>query len=363
MSTPVALYYPHTNITDTNIIKNSLLLWDQVEYITPTKSWDHFKFPSKSYNEAIDIISKPHHPTPTERNRVHERVATLIKNGLPPWFFLNAGRNIKNFENYTIYPEKLDSKTWNLLKEHDLVKFDQNGYKFHTSAYFGLMIMSLLADSCAGVLKRKITDRADAYSWLQKYSTAEAGGDYIFGLDVSQVSPAYERLVTISIKVLDTDHLPITSLLEMRKREARSSSNDYRGFRIKYLNKVDEYVDRIVKPGLLESDIKELERQFQKDMEQEIKDLRYELRVSKDKLLWSKEVGISLVAAAGSLTSPITGLTDLASLLGTIGVGALIKVGKEYNVARRKVLKESPMSLLYLSNRNANKFNARKIIL
>jgi hypothetical protein len=226
-----------------------------------------------------------------------------------------------------------------------------------------LMLMSLLADACAGNTKRKITDRADAYSWLQKYSTAEAGGQYVTGLDASQVAPAYERLITISLKLLNTDDVPISTLVAMRKREANSNSRNYREFRVKYLNKVDEYVETIVKPGLRESDIIELERQFQKDMEQELSELRSELRLSKTKLVFSKEVGIAVAAVAGTLTAPILGLTDLSTLFGSIGVGALIRVNKEYNAAKRKALKSSSMSWLYLANKNASTVDPRKLII
>lgn len=34
-----ALYYPHTDITNEAIIKNALLLWDQVETIIPSETW------------------------------------------------------------------------------------------------------------------------------------------------------------------------------------------------------------------------------------------------------------------------------------------------------------------------------------
>lgn len=363
MPTPAALYYPHTNITDKNIIKNSLLLWDQVEYITPSKQWNHDRFPSKVFNEAIDIIARPHYPTKTERKEVHDRVTSLLNKGLPPWLFLQAGRNIRNYQTYPIYPDKLDYETWRLLKDNNLVRFNEMDSDFHANPYFGLMIMSLLADACAGETKRKITDRSEAYGWLQKYATAEAGGEYITGLDASQVAPAYDRLVTLSVKLLNTDDLPVSTLVAMRKRELKSTKNDYRAFRIKYLNKVDEYVEKIVKPALRPTDIKELERQFQKDMEQDLKDLRKDLKLAKDKLIWSKEVGVAIAAVPGALVAPIIGLTNLTTVIGTIGVGALVKVGKEYKAAKAKALREKSMSWLYLGSKHANRFDPRKIIL
>lgn len=362
MSVPAALYYPHTNITDKSIIKNALLLWDQIEYITPSEKWKHIKFPSKYFNEAIEIVSVPHFPTNNERKIVHNRLESLISNGLPAWFFPDFKGRDRSFHPYSVYETKLDYMTWNLLKDRSLAKFNDVDGDFEMTPYFGFMLMSLLADACAGETKRKITDRADAYSWLQKYATAELGGEYVVGLDVSQIAPSYERLVTLSIKVLNTDEIPISTLVAMRKREAKSSTSDYRNFRINYLNKVDEYIERITK-ATIESDIKEFERQFQKDMESNIRDLKEELNLAKGKLILSREIGVAATVIAGSLTFPISGLTNLSGILKGVGVGALIKVGKEYKAARKKALRANSMSWLYLAEKRASRFNPKKILI
>lgn len=359
---PAAFYYPHTNIKDQNLIKNSLLLWDQVEYITPTVKWKHEQFSSKLLNEAIELISKPHFPSDAERLEAHNRISKIVSGGLPDWFFLNATRRIRNFEPYFVYPEKFNDATWHLLKESNLATYDKQSSDRGLTPYFGLMIMSILADACAGKTKRKITDRAEAYFWLQKYATAEAGGEIVSGLDASQVAPSYERLVTLSIKVLQTDDIPISTLVAMRKREVKSSSSDYRNFRINYLKRIDACISDITQPGLTQADVIEIERQFQKDMKSDLTDLKKELQVNRDKLLFSKEVLVAATAGANALSTPIRGLTDLSVLLGSISVGALIKAGKEYNAARRKALKSSAMSWLYLADKKASNFNPRKVI-
>lgn len=362
MATPAALYYPHTKISDPDLIKNSLLLWDQVEYITPNGNWVHKRFKSKILNEAIDIIAVPHYPTNSERNEVHERVSKLVEGGLPRWFFLDAGKNIRNYRTYPIYANKLSSETWRMLEDHNLVRFEGSGVDYHASPYFGLMVMSLLGDACAGELKRKITDETQAYAYLQKFATTEAGGEYFTGSDVSQIAKTITRLVTVSIKVLNTDDIPISTLVAMRKREAKSSSHDYRNLRLMYLNKVDDYIQKIIKPRLREADIKELERQFEKDIESDLKDLKTELNINTRKALLSKEVLTSVVATAGSITLPVLGLNTLASVSGVLGIGALIKVGDEYKEAKRKILRGNSMSWLYLTNKRANQFDPKKVI-
>lgn len=343
-----ALYYPHTKMKDKNLIKNSLLLWDQVEYITPQPTWKHEPLEGKFLNEAIEIIMQPHYPNEEERNIVHKRIEALVNKGLPDWFFLNRAPRHQPFRgNYLIYPEKLMHETWHLLKSNRLAKFDNVSSDYMVSPSLGLMVMSLLADACAGSTKRKLTDKAEAYAWLTKYATAELGGEYIVGLNASQVAPAYQRLVTISIKVLNTDDVPISKLIAMRKREASSAGHNYRAFRTKYLAKVNEYVERLCKKDVTQSDAKEIERQFQKDLESDLTNLRKELGVARNKLLLSKEVGIAALAIPGALIHPLAALAGLS----TLGVGALVKTGLEYKAARKKALKDSAMSWLYLSNR------------
>ncbi len=344
-----ALYYPHTQIRDEKLLKSSLLLWDQVEYITPSPNWKHERFSDKIFNEAIDIITQPHMPTNDEKESVHKRVKSIVKNGIPDWFLLNSLSSKTFGPSYPIYPQKLSDETWYLLESNRMAEFDEGDSDFHVNPMLGLMIMSLLADACAGNTKRKITDRSDAYSWLIKYATAELGGEYTVGLDASQVAPTFERLVTISVKVLDTDDIPLKNLVSMRKREASESGHDFREFRLKYLEKVENYVAEITKEAKNKSDVKELERQFEKSLENDVKNLRKELNLNQNKLVFSKEVGVAALAIGGALLAPVAAPVAILTLLKTVGVGALVKTGIEYKAGRRKAFKENAMSWLYLS--------------
>src|SRR5690242_10341116 len=103
MPLPLALYYPHTKIADQSIVKNALLLWDNVEYITPNVNWKHERAESNLFNEAIDIVSAPHFPTDQEKKEAHKRVEALLRDGLPPWFFLYSLRNVRDAKMYAIY--------------------------------------------------------------------------------------------------------------------------------------------------------------------------------------------------------------------------------------------------------------------
>ncbi|TXJ22298.1 MAG: hypothetical protein E6Q24_21265 [Chitinophagaceae bacterium] len=357
-----ALYYPHTKIEDKNLIKNSLLLWDQVEYIVPSPHWHHVRFESKVYNEAIDLIARPHYPTQAEREELHQKAEALVNEGLPEWFYLDAMRNIRNPPLYDIYPDKLSEKTWRLFRDNFLVRYNQISSDYSASGYFGLVLMSLLADSIAGEKKRKITDRSEAYAWLQQYATSRVDGQYVNHLDVTQIAPDYNRLVTLSIKVLDTDDISVKSLVAMRKREIKSSSSaDYRKFRHNYLKKLDQYINEISKLHR-KSDINEVERQFKQDMTDDLKDLRQELNLTKTQLGFSKEVAIAAVAAVGALTSPIIGLTDVAKYFGTLGVGALIGAAAKHKMEMKKVLRSNAMSWMYLAKKRNERLDLKKAI-
>lgn len=362
MAIPAALYYPHSSITDERLIKNSLLLWDQVEYITPFDKRAHERFESKYFNEAIEIISNPHNPTVSEKETVHRRIVDQINDGLPDSFLLRERQGYERQEMYSIYPGKLAEKTWRLLEERFYARAVDNELGYQLNYLLGLMLMSIIADVCAGETKRKITDRSDAYAFLQEFNIIEAGGNYVHGYDASMVTAEYGKLVTLSLKVLDTDDIPIRDLVHMRMREEKGSSSDYRKFRRNYLSKLDEYVDRIVRPGVTESDIKEYERQFEVDMEDELKDLRSELRITTRKSLFSKDVLVGATAIPGALTKPIHGITDIAQIVGAIGVGSLVKAGAEYMQARKKVLRGSSMSWLYLAEKRASRFDPAKVI-
>jgi hypothetical protein len=136
----------------------------------------------------------------------------------------------------------------------------------------------------------------------------------------------------------------------MRKRELKSSSADYRKFRMNYLAKVDNYIGQISK-FTRESDIKEVERQFQIDLENDLRDLRQELGVTRKQLLFPKEVGVAVLAAIGSFATSIVGFTDLASRFTAFGVGALIGTAIKQKAAKRKIVRSYSLSWLCLANK------------
>lgn len=341
-----ALYYPSTQITSERILKNGLLLWDSIETIVPYRGFqNNLNSFDNTFKEAYELIVEHRVPNKEEQLIAHKSIRDFVgnvKEYYSPIFHITSNHK------YLIYPEKLLDSTWNLLEENGLAHWDGHSRDYATEGFIGLLVMSFLADACAGLQLTKITDSIGAYSWLEEHKSECIGGLLTKGFDASQVGPAYDRLVSISLNVLDANNLSLRDLIEFRKRELKIGGTDYRSFRIRYQEYLNSYINRIRTQVRTKNDIKEIEHQFMLDIKDDMKDLQKELRFEKLKTIFSKEIAISIIAFAGALIEPISGITTLATTLKTIGVAPLIKVGVEYRQARRKILRSHTTSILYL---------------
>ncbi|TXI49976.1 MAG: hypothetical protein E6Q50_05250 [Lysobacter sp.] len=349
---PAALYYPHTDIKNEIILKNSLLLWDKVETITPRENWSPHRFTDKYCNEAVDLIVRNRKPTHDEQQLAHDALLGLYNSG--ELFKLVAANNTQNRGHYPIYPEKFMGETWRILRQGGMARWINELSDYGVPPNLGFLMMSLLADACAGTQIQKITDRTDAYSWLSESRAQSINSSHIKGLDISQVAPNFERLVTLSLEVLDARNIPIKRLVELRKREAKNSGTDYSAMRRRYAKALQNHVKRICADARNKSDVKELERQFKLELSTDLTDLKAELKLASYKSLFSKEVAVSAALTAGSLISPIAGLTSLGTQIGLVGVIPLIKTAIEFRGARRIAMQKHVSSWLYLGTQNKN---------
>jgi hypothetical protein len=213
----------------------------------------------------------------------------------------------------------------------------------------GFLMMSLLADACAGTQIQKVTDRADAYTWLARHHARALGSPHVTGLDASQVAPAQDRLVSLSLEVLDARAIPLRNLVAMRRREAKRGGADYSAMRRRYLKALQIHLKRVGSEARTRSDVRELERQFKEELRHDLTDLRAELKAASLKALFSKDVAIAAVIAAGALVAPVPGLTALATKVGWAGIIPLVKAAVELRGARRTALQKHVSSWLYLA--------------
>jgi hypothetical protein len=345
-----ALYYPHTEIGNQTILKNALLLWDNIETIVPFHGWVSSK-PSdkKLIREAIDLVVEPRVPTDTERHTAHKTLEEFTESGFLASLVEVSPKRLHGGKEYLVYPQKFLDRTWDILQQHGVARWVQHEDDFGVPAAVGFLMMSILADVCAGTQIRKVTDRTDAYNWLSKMRAKLLGSQYITGLDPSQVAPGHDRLVALSLEVLDGREIPLSKLVELRKKEVRRGGSEYSAMRRRYLEKLDACLTLIGEQAKSESDVREIERQFKNDIKQEIADLKTELGIANSKALFSKEVALSIIILAGSLVSPIAGLTTLATTVGGVGIIPLMKAAVDYRAARRDALRKHAMSWLYVA--------------
>ena len=364
-----ALYFPHTDIDSELIVKNALLLWDSVYTIVPEQHWAYgrkrrrtwgkrrlspsLSSPgnSKLFREAVDLVITPRVPDQTERNEAHRTLEDLARSGSLLALVRNSPSDWRRHD-YLVYPEKFLDQTWEMLERRGMARWVAEEHDYGVPAAVGLLMMSILADVCAGTQVQKITDRTEAYSWIAEHHASMLGSQYVKGLDASQVAPGHDRLVALSLEVLDGRAVPLKKLVELRKKELRAGGSGYSAMRRRYLTTLQEHLGRIGKEARSAADVRELDYEFKTALKQDLADLKSELGLASVRTLLSREVALSALILAGSLLSPIAGLTSLGSQVGGIGIIPLLKAAVDYRAARREALRKHTMSWLFLTKQS-----------
>ena len=73
-----ALYYPHTEVKSSSLLKTSLLLWDKLQYIVPSPEYEPY-YEDPLVKEAIGLIGEAHFPTAQEKEEAHSQIESLVK--------------------------------------------------------------------------------------------------------------------------------------------------------------------------------------------------------------------------------------------------------------------------------------------
>jgi hypothetical protein len=163
---------------------------------------------------------------------------------------------------------------------------------------------------------------------------------------------ALERLVPISLKVINVGDLEIDRLLDLREREETSSSGcEIRELRHRYIDALGDVAKKLAE-ATSPPDHREIERQFEQDMKDDMAALKDELRLSNKETLLSKEVltiGVVGAVAASYLTGHHVDLgKEINQLLTWTGapvtIGGAYLTGSKFAAKRREILK---MAYLY----------------
>ncbi|WOH47851.1 hypothetical protein [Bradyrhizobium sp. sBnM-33] len=335
------------------MIKTALLLWDRLEYIVPWRAFDT-QYADRSIAEAMEIIGHPHCPTMDEQPQAHQRLKEFVSGPLPPQFYLalnHPSDGLQIYEDpYSMYPEKLLPDSWRLLEEAQLA--GRLRYSSHSpmTQYAGLTVMSILADSCAGTTRSRVTDRGDAYATITGLLQNNS--------DLSDLkrAEAHGHLVPISVRIINASKVSIRALVDLRIRERKERGDTLRDLRHRYVRGLESYVSQLADPQTTRADVKEIQRQFESDMKQDLHDLKSELGFARTNILASKEFVTTIVASAATAASWINGaqlpLENVVTLGGApVAIGGLVALGSKYVKERKAIMKRHPMAYLYAAKR------------
>jgi hypothetical protein len=347
-----ALYYPHTDVTSLVILKNALVLWDSLETIVPRQGWLPRRIKGdRLLNEAIDLVIRPRVPTPAERAEAHETLKGMISTGFVRTLLTSAPRGWGREREFLIYPEKFLASTWEMLKSDNLARWLVEETDYVVPPVIGFLMMSLLAEAYAGTQIQKVTDRMDAYAWLSQARAQTLGVASAVGVDAAESVRNLDRLVAMSIGVLDVRSIPLRKLVNFRKREVRQGGTHYSIMRRNYLKALQAHLKRIGIEARSLRDVRELEYQFKQELKQDLAELKSEIGEGNIQALFSEKVLVSVLVAAGSLLPSIRGLTGASAGLGLASVIPLVQAAGRMRGIRRKALERHISSWLYLAGR------------
>lgn len=350
-----ALYYPHMSIRSEGFLKNAMLLWDEVSFICPQAVLPrHLEGDAQ---KALDQIAKPLNPSRDEKRQVHDAVVELVNSDLPKWFLQTRGE-LKNY--YYIDPQKFFSETWeelyrkNLIRETTIYSSDpplpgtarvketpaRQRRAYQTTRTFGHLLMSMIAEVCAGQARQLVTEEIVSYTALDKYMKLIGGAD----LD-KRPTKEYDRLVTLSLQTLNLSQVDIAALARVRASEDKKP--ELRKMRHSYVSKLEGYVTRLSTEAKGARDVEEIERQFKQEVKDDVGLLREELKDGAKKFFFSKEFGAAVVAIPG---------TALLTPFAAFGAVPLVRPYSDFKVARNKTLAGHSMSWLYVAPRRFRLF-------
>lgn len=241
-----------------------------------------------------------------------------------------------------MYPQKFMKQTWELLHDAKLAGQPMPDADYPVSEFTGLSLMALLADCCAGETRRRVTDQIQAYAGLTSVFTSHADHDS------PEDSP--ERLIPMTLKTISIEGITLKKLIEFRKREASQGGHTIRDLRHRYVEKLENHVKEAA--GQSARDRAERDRQFAQDMEDDLAELREEMRIEATQTVFSKEILIAVLAGFGAAVSwvapqPAIFPEAITASGAPASIGGLIAAGNKFMSARRSLLKKHPMSYLY----------------
>ncbi|WP_296614601.1 hypothetical protein [Sphingomonas sp.] len=340
-----ALYYPHTEIQSERLVRSALLTWDRVETIVPWRGYrGHYE--DRAMAEAMELLGDARSPSDDHKRQVHALLEDLLTTGVPETFLYRTA--MRHHEDYEMWPQKLMHETWQMLRDNDLIGELLDDADYPASQTAGLTIMSMLADVMAGETRARITDRGIAYATIANLPGVTR--------KPAAAADGLDRVVPLTFKSISLDQIDLGKLVAFRKREAKASGHHYRALRHLYLDRLEEHLAEAAKfvPG--SDDREELDRVFEEEMEDDLRDLKDELGVARRDALLSKDTltfalaGGALLAAgvvAAAAAAPIVIPAALTLTGAPATIGGMLSTSNKYAAKRREILRKHPMAYMY----------------
>jgi len=317
------------------------MLWDRIHVIVPFEDFVP-SYASAEAAESFNLIGKCHYPSPAEKKQAHDLVEDFATKGLPESFSYVSVTSPE--EIYEVYPQKLLPKTWDLLQQAGLAGRPLLNADYRLASATGLSVMSLLADCCAGDSLVRVTDRPAAYASLAGLLTQKT--------ESLATAETRESLLALTLNVADATSIPLAKWIKFRKREEGGSDGHHiRDLRHRFVQHIETQAKKMA-AAKSDAELTEVKMQFKDDTHDDYAALREALELEAWQMLPTKEVIISVlggIAALGGVAfNTVMPMTDVVTRSGAVAtIGGLLASRSKFVNARRRVLREHPISYLY----------------
>lgn len=333
-----AIYYPHTEIRTVGMMRSSLLLWDRLNVIFPRPDY-RTSYDDPHMAEAWELIGGKIVPNENDKWEAHCRIEDMLKSGLP--LELNYYDGMPPEKVMELWPDKLSQMTWSLLQNNNATgKQLANGdYAFDEQA--GTLVMSKLADACAGDVFARVTDKMLAFGMLG---------------DERRASPD-TLVVPLTLGMVDFSSIPLERLIDFRRREEKERrGSDYTSMRHAYADKIQAHAEALKAAGN-DAQLSALNDQFRDEMQKSLKDLKEALGDNRMTLLL-KPVVVATVVGVGMTVAAGTGGAAAALAAGGAAIGTalpdiakyiagMFDAGLGFSKKQREAMAKSPMAYMY----------------
>ena len=208
----------------------------------------------------------------------------------------------------------------------DLVSDGRDGY-YGLQRDFGLIVMGLIADICAGGTRRKVTNYRDAHEAYSRLIATQNGAEEDFKPDTQR---AYTTLASISVRSVDPARFSLDRLVALRRREEEDGLLPQ--LRKTYRAAVDRSVARIQNEAQSPADVSLIEREFARDIRDDFRHLQEMLGMEGGDVVLGKGTAL--------LTSILTGNWPAV-------VGSLVNWLPSYRLKRQQTLEKHESAWLY----------------